>query len=302
MKKPDLCLILLCDNVKKVNDKFTYEGDINTINSRSFPVEHRAFFIVTKWINGEGVGFKQTLRIISEENGQEIFNSTPEYSTHYSIEKFSDGKYNTLDYEEDAYLKTFPCMLNVDAGDYMMVTGNRLPDGSVMAMLKFFRLLPDQKMNLSITLRKAKAEHKVICNMNPDYSFIDTKTFNSTKISDYNNKKNTILLWVDVDKEPTRHAVLDIGKLKTNFDKWDGNFAAIFNKKSIPDVNKLKGLPQQTVYFIDKNDVLKEIEKTTNQKLSNNLPVFVVLNEKGEIIYLSNGYKIGAGEMLLKLF
>jgi len=90
MKKPDLCLILLCDNVKKVNDKFTYEGDINTINSRSFPVEHRAFFIVTKWINGEGVGFKQTLRIISEENGQEIFNSTPSEVEFNLVDKFQE--------------------------------------------------------------------------------------------------------------------------------------------------------------------------------------------------------------------
>ena len=236
------------------------------------------------------------------ENNPANGNITPEYSTHFSIEKFSDGKYNTLDYEEDAHLKTFPCMINVDAGDYLLVTGTRLPDGTVMAMLKFFKLVPDQKMNLSITLRKAKAEHKIIGKINPDNSFIDVKTNKTVTINDINNKKNTILLWVEVDKEPTRHAVIDIAKLKANFDKWDGNFAAIFNKNVQPDITKLNGLPQQTAYFIDKNDVLKEIEKSTNQKLSNNLPVFVVLNEKGEIIYLSNGYKIGAGEMLLKLF
>ena len=51
-----------------------------------------------------------------------------------------------------------------------------------------------------------------------------------------------------------------------------------------------------------RDDLLKEIETTTKLKFAENLPLIIVVNEKGEIIYLSNGYKIGIGEQLLKLF
>ena len=227
----------------------------------------------------------------------------PEYSTHYSIEKYKNGKYYTLDYEMDNRLKTFPCQINVESGDYLLVTGNRKQDGAVMASLRFFTLKPDQTIDLPIKLRKSKQLAKVFGKINDNVEFENYnthKSFNYQQIKD----KYSILIWLEPGKEPTKHALVDISKLKTNFEKWDGNMIFILprNFDKTFDNQLINEMPKQSLLVNDKNDLLKEIETTTKLKFAENLPLIIVVNEKGEIIYLSNGYKIGIGEQLLKLF
>ncbi len=227
----------------------------------------------------------------------------PEYSTHYSIEKFKNGKYYTLDYEMDERLKTFPCQLTVESGDYLLVTGNRKQDGSVLATLRFFSVKPNQTIDLPITLRKSKQAIKVLGKLKGDIQFEDYKTKQKINVKK-SNSKYSIFIWLEPGKEPTKHAIVDISKLKSNFEKWNGNMLLLLPKdyKKPFDYQLISEMPNQSLLAIDKNDLLKQIETITKSKLAGNLPVIVVVNEKNEIIYLSNGYKIGAGEQLLKLF
>ncbi len=227
----------------------------------------------------------------------------PEYSTHYTIEKFINGKYVSLDYEMDSRLKTFPCQLNLEAGDYLLVTGNRKQDGAVMASLRFFSLKPAQRFELPIKLRKSKQPAKILGKIRDNIEFNDYNTHSIIRYQQLKSK-NTVFVWLEPGKEPTKHAIEDISKLKTNFENWGGNIILFLPK----NINKsfenqlISDMPKQSLLANDKNVVLKEIEIITKSKFADNLPLIVVVNEKGEIIYLSNGYKIGIGEQLLKLF
>lgn len=229
---------------------------------------------------------------------------SPEYSTHFTIEKFKSDKYYTLDYEMDNHLKTFPCSLTVDAGDYLMITGNRMQDGSVLAALKFFTLKPNETKNQTITLRKSKEHKKVIAEVNVLETMTDYKDNKEISIKVLLKNSKGILIWIEPGKEPTRHAIVDISKLKTNFEKWGGNFVLVLpeNLKTNFDKNILTELPSQIQVVIDKKNILKTIESSLKSKLSNDFPVVTIINEKGEVIYLSKGYKIGTGEQLLKMF
>lgn len=264
------------------------------------------FYDLNGWNNqifekkAENTTSKSTIILLNDSSNGLVI---PEYSTHYSIEKFKNGKYYTLDYEMDNRLKTFPCKINVESGDYLLVTGNRRQDGSVMASLRFFTLKPNQTIDLPIKLRKSKQLAKIFGKINENMEF---EIFNSHKAFNYQQIKNkySILIWLEPGKEPTKHALADISKLKANFEKWDGNMIFIlpknFNKTFENQLINEK--PKQSLLVNDKNDVLKEIEAITKSKFANNLPLIIVVNEKAEIIYLSNGYKIGIGEQLLKLF
>ncbi|MFZ4401656.1 MAG: transglutaminase domain-containing protein [Bacteroidales bacterium] len=227
----------------------------------------------------------------------------PEYSTHYTIEKFINGKYVTLDYEMDSHLKTFPCQLNLEEGDYLLVTGNRKQDGAVMASLCFFSLKNGQRFELPIKLRKSKQPAKILGKIRNNIEF---EEYNKYSIINYKQlkSKNTIFIWLEPGKEPTKHAIVDISKLKTNFENWGGNIVLLlpknFNKTF--DYQLISDMPKQSILLNDKNDILKEMEAIAKSRFNENLPLIIVVNEKGEIIYLSNGYKIGIGEQLLKLF
>jgi len=228
---------------------------------------------------------------------------TPEYSTHYTIEKFKNGKYITLDYEMDSRLKTFPSELILEAGDYLLVTGNRKQDGAVMASLRFFNLKPGQRFELPIKLRKSKQPAKIIGKIRDNIEFDDYNTHSIIKYQQLKNK-NTVFIWLEPGKEPSKHAIADISKLKTNFENWGGNMVLLLpeNFKTSFDNHLISEMPKQSLLMNDKNNVLKEIENISKSKLADNLPLIVVVNQKGEIIFVSNGYKIGIGEQLLKLF
>jgi hypothetical protein len=240
--------------------------------------------------------------ILQNDPGNALF--TPEYSTHYSIQKFANGRYNTLDYETDEHLKNLPASVFVEAGDYLMVSGNRKQDGTVMASLQFFSIKPNQTIAMPVKLRKSKQAQNVLGKLKEHIEFETDKTKKVFKYKANNNNKASVFIWLEPGKEPTKHALVDISKLKLNFEKWAGDIYLILPKSfdKTFDYQLVSEMPAQSVVMRDKDNLLKDIEVMTKQKLSENLPLIIVANEKGEIIYLSKGYKIGSGEQLLKLF
>jgi hypothetical protein len=69
----------------------------------------------------------------------------PLYRIHYSLSKFEEGKYNTLDYGWDTPFNDMPKELKLEAGSYLLLTGNRQTDGSVLTNLKFFTLKENER-------------------------------------------------------------------------------------------------------------------------------------------------------------
>jgi transglutaminase-like putative cysteine protease len=78
----------------------------------------------------------------------------PEYYINFTLARFENGRYNTLEYEYNKPVTTFRDELELIPGHYMLVTGNRLNDNKILAGISFFDLPPDQHIKLPIQLRK----------------------------------------------------------------------------------------------------------------------------------------------------
>ena len=81
----------------------------------------------------------------------------PEYYIHFTVEKYMDGFYRSLDYEIDPVMQSFPAKVSLAPGPYLLVTGNRVESGTVLANLLFFDLLPGKTKEVRITLRQDPA-------------------------------------------------------------------------------------------------------------------------------------------------
>jgi transglutaminase-like putative cysteine protease len=92
---------------------------------------------------------KGFLKLFSSET-----NPVPEYYVHYTIARFENGRYNTLEYDYNKRIIDFPEELALTPGHYMIVTGNRLNDNRILAEMSFFDLEPDQHLSKEIKLRK----------------------------------------------------------------------------------------------------------------------------------------------------
>jgi hypothetical protein len=225
------------------------------------------------------------------------------YSVHFSIARFEDGLFNTLTYEYGRDVKDFPKQLELQGGHYMLVTGNRLSDGSVLTRVAFFNLAAGASYQLPVVVRKENSTLKALGHINLP-SFLVKADGSKIEVGQLINTYGGVaLVWIDPGKEPTRHVLKDLKEMKEVFDK--SNIPLVF---FVPEEKQTAGfdassyvLPQNATFARD-TDLLNQLSAGFQRKLTGELPVIVMVNAKGEVLYFSAGYKIGTCEQLLKTY
>ena len=261
------------------------------------------YFDSDKWIN---VSLDDKKEIATRKGFVHLVNKTtgfmPRYAKHFSICVFKDGTYTQLDFDEDKKLSDFPENLELDYGEYILVTGNRMDDGSVLSTMDFFKV-SDKIENVVVKVRANRMEEKM-------YGQIDLNSFNlenystkkALKLNEISKEKGSLLIFIDPDKEPTKHVMNDIPPYSDIFDKWPGGIAFILSKEKTSssfNPNNYSKLPKQSIFAYDnENKLVKSLEQTTGKPLSTDYPIIIILDKSGRIIYLTTGYRIGTGEQL----
>jgi hypothetical protein len=90
---------------------------------------------------------------------------------------------------------------------------------------------------------------------------------------------------------------------KKKFEEWGGGIAFFIVKEQIPSSiykSYFSNLPKQHVLCSDVgNELLRSIEKIAGHSLSNSFPVILYIDKSGQVLVLTEGYKIGIPELLI---
>ena len=214
----------------------------------------------------------------------------PKYWTNFSIAKFEDGDFVTFDYEDDPRVENFPCTLTLEAGYYLLSTGNRYSDGTALSHLEFFNIKPNQATRKSLIIRDlVKCSENYGKIRNADNIVVDGK--------------QTLVCFIDPTREPTKHLLKDIATLRSEFESNGMPLLFVIPEgKAAPDFNfKAWGLPKQSVLIQDKgNQWFKDILSSADLYFRDDYPVVFLVNPDGTIVFKSEGYRIGTGELILK--
>ena len=235
------------------------------------------------------------------------------YYTHFSIKKFNGKRFDLLAYDAkdpgmdfgEQYSTLFENGLALDPGYYVMTTGTRLSDGSVLARTTFFNIESDKTTNIDLVMREPEEGLRIIGNFNSEnvYTQTQTQTQTQTSLLATTGRGFYVLGLLDGGSEPTTHAMLDIAAVKEQLDKWGRSFVFLFqneeHKKNF-ELKNFQGLPENITFGIEDGTMMKEV--VANMRLqNNNLPIFIVANTQNEIVFISQGYTIGLGEQLTKV-
>jgi hypothetical protein len=227
-------------------------------------------------------------------------NPKPEYSIHFTLARFENGRYRTLEFGENLRIDEMQKDIPLDPGKYMLVTGNRNESGDVMAELDFFELLPDDSTLIHVRLRNERKEATVKGKIDAGrtITLADGKMAPLLMVKD----KGVVILWIDPGTEPTRHIFRDLPLLREEFDEWGGYLLFMlrggaekdsFNQADYP------GLPQNALFCLDENhEFLKSV--WSNDYAGLRFPVVIYADSTGNILFSSQGYQIGIGEQILK--
>ena len=261
--------------------------------------------------NGEWIraGFETTAAVQPDKGLLKLIDKnnpvTPQYYLHYTISILRDGFYRTLEFPEGQKLSNSDQPVPLEVGQYALVTGNRLEDGSVLSQMTFFTIGKGKLTIVPVELRKQSGELKPSGKLNLDQ--LNLKKTDDGKIvslASLTAGKHSVLVVLDPDKEPSKHILNDLGPYVDHFNKWGGQFvfAMPAEKAGQAGVMKTYQLPVKMQIGIDKNgNILEAISAIYGTGLKDKLPLVLFCDESGNVYLFSSGYKIGIGEQLLKV-
>ncbi len=230
-------------------------------------------------------------------------NEPCKYSVNFSLARYENGFFRTLTFDYGKDVKDFTSSIDVQPGYYMLVTGNRLNDGSVLAKLSFINIEAGNAYRLPVELRKEENALEPLGKIDLP-AFLTKDDESKTEIGQVIKTYGAAaFIWLDPGKEPTRHVLKDLKEMKTRFD--DSNMPFLFfvpQEKQTAAFNSDNYVLPQNSDFVQDTDMLNQLSKVFNRKLSSELPVLVMINANGEVLYFSSGYKIGACDQLLKSY
>ena len=221
-------------------------------------------------------------------------NTDIKYRTHYAITKFKDGKYHTLDYGWGTKFEEMPEFLELESGKYLLLTGNRQSDGSVLTNMDFFNVEANQKTELLVKLRSKAGNIEAIAETSIPKQLMDIKG----NTIEFDANKSNIIAFLDPNAEPTKHTLLDIGDIKTAFESLESEIYLFVNNKNFD--SELYPLPTTAKYVFDKDAQLLSAISDQMNKDFKDFPVFMIVKEN-KVYFLSTGYTIGIGEQIIKL-
>jgi len=224
----------------------------------------------------------------------------PEYSIHYTVEQHKDGFFRTLDYENSPIVKDFPVELKITPGAYLLVMGNRLPDGTVMSRIALIDLEANKTTKIPLSLRKS-LKPLPVC------GYFDTlKLVSDLKTAGVNVtlSHGLIMAWMETAKEPTKHFVADLKKRAAGFENWKGSIVLFFQSQEAMDAfiqGEGQELPSNINYALMSSYPFDKLTQSLDMALKQQFPVVIYLDPEGIIRFFTEGYRIGIGDDLLKV-
>lgn len=234
----------------------------------------------------------------------------PKYYTHFSIKKFDGTHFNLLAYDaqdpgidDGLSLSSFKQPLELEAGYYILTTGTRLDDGSALAHSQFFTIKENETTKLEFVLRQPDTQHNIIGTIDTESLFDDVTTSQKCSIRQCAEEGYFILGLVDHGSEPTTHAISDIAVFTDEYNNRNIPVILVFN--GTEEYNKFKSknfgtLPNNITYKIDSSDISRQLSENLHLD-TKNLPIFIIANAQGEVVFVKQGYTIGLGEQMLKV-
>lgn len=228
----------------------------------------------------------------------------PKYYTHFTLSKYDEGTFRLQNHPGNtSWASLLKNGSQMSTGYYMMVTGSRMANGSVLSQVSFFTVEEGKTTVTPLCMRDNAEDIRVIGNFNSEALY--TRPDNGEPISILNTtgRGYYIVGVLGVGQEPTNHALKDIEIKKAEFEKWGRTLVLLFTDEASYkrfDRKEFPNLPSNVVFGIDKDgSILKMIAENMKLGSKPTLPVIILGDTFNRVVFESHGYTIGMGEQLL---
>ena len=239
--------------------------------------------------------------------------SDPKYFLNFTIGKLEDGRVRTIDLGSNAavdmgvgasFKTIFTKPVTLEEGDYLLSTGNRRSDGAVLADLVSFQVEAGKLTNIDMLIRPC-VEKMEILGVVPTALSIVPEGKTKPEAIRLPEKGYMAIALIEANKEPTNHLLRDMSGMKDDFENLgvplyfvfkDADHQAKFNRADF------RVFPSVMQWGTDLDGrLLKGLAEGLCLTNTESLPLIVLLNAKGEVVFVSQGYRVGLGTQIMNI-
>ena len=232
----------------------------------------------------------------------------PKYYSHFTLSKIEDGRPRLLTFDEGEvdmgggvdWEHVFKTGFPLDEGLYLLVSGNRLSDGSVPVTLRFVSIEADKTTTAPLVLEEPSGAVPVIGSLDAELHFDGGSILSAAGRGFY------ALAVLEPGKEPTNHTLRDLAAAREALEAWGRPILLLCpSQDALERLQKEQAegrygqLPSTVLFGVDGGAILQAI--VVGQRLSGRLPLMVVADSFNRMFFCSEGYTIGLGEQLVNI-
>ena len=228
----------------------------------------------------------------------------PGYYTQFTLSRLTAASPVLQNYPESAnWQSTFSQGAQVDGGDYLLTSGTRLADGTVLAHLAVFHANDGERVQQPLVMQEDKEAATVIGSFNSENLYYDVAAQRVKSVLSTTGRGYFVTGLLRANHEPTNHILHDIEKLRKELEAWGRPILLLFPTQDEYDrfqKNRAEftNLPSTLTFGIDTEGQVKRDLFGSGLTHTEELPMVVIADTFNRVVFASQGYTIGLGERI----
>lgn len=227
---------------------------------------------------------------------------SPSYYSHFALSRIVDSRPQVQEFPENAtWAGTFADGVNVDAGQYMLLSGTRLANGGVMAHLEFFGVKAQQEKSVPLRLRADEERLRVISNFDCEHYFTNVKGVHK-KILDTTGRGFYIIGLIRSGHEPSTHLLHDMEAVNIHISQWDRCYLMLFPSQEDFDNfdrKEFDDLPDNVLFGVADPETVEALHIQELTHGNEELPILMLCDTFNRVVWFRQGYNIGLADQLM---
>ena len=224
-----------------------------------------------------------------------------QYGADFALGILEDGAYRTLDLSGERWTGS-RLEITVSAGEYRIITDNRLPNGDLYASKYHLRLAAGETK--LVRLRRHQADLKDMLGSYALEEFCVRDRQGREVPGSALTERGAVLLWLEEGREPTEHILNEMLELAADLRSLPADIVLLVRSREALENAKvqrvLEAIPGIKVYF---DSFVPNVETLARRMYVDpeKLPLILVAAHRLHAVYASSGYNVGSGEMVVKV-
>lgn len=225
----------------------------------------------------------------------------PKYFAHFTLSEIVDGQPELLNFPDFApWSATLREPYELDESTYLITSGQRMADGSVLAKLRTAVVKHGQNTVAALEMRHDDSAPEVIGSFDAETGYVAEGETAPRSILSTTGRGYYVVCLLKAGHEPSDHVVRDIARRSADLDVLGRKILFIYPDETslaAVDSSLRAGLPQVASFGFDGEKACAESEMVKGA----DMPVVILADTFNRVIFRSRGYNVGIGERLVDL-